>query len=70
MTGPAPLGGGRKSCPLETQAVPLSGAKSGGPFAADAGKDAKHAAAQAMNDDTVRPRMFLRIAILQDGRFQ
>jgi hypothetical protein len=29
LTGPAPLGGGKKSCPFDTQPVPLSGAKLG-----------------------------------------
>src|SRR5882757_5635878 len=45
LTGPGPLGGGKKSCPFETQPVPLSGAKLGTlrSLAAEAG----HTAAEA-----------------------
>src|SRR5882762_3487119 len=48
-TGPGPLGGAKKSAPLETQPVPLSGAKFGTlrSSAADAGDSA--AIAQALS---------------------
>src|SRR5512146_1680311 len=49
VTGPGPLGGGRKSAPVETQPVPLSGAKSGGVLAAKAGASAAMAQAKAVN---------------------
>src|SRR5579864_9242439 len=54
-TGPGPLGGGIRSCPLETHAVPLSGAKSGGVSAADAGNDVNHPPAHATTNTAAVP---------------
>src|SRR5258708_28396500 len=58
MTGPGPLAGGRKSSPVGrsgTQAVALSGAKLGGPWAAYGG--ARPAPRQSAANAPVRNRI-------------
>src|SRR5690349_12346504 len=64
LTGPGPLGGGRKSCPLDTQPVPLSGAKFGGMSPAEAGNAASMVPPQKTINEMEKRLNLLPITVL------